>query len=380
MSLQDYFGSILTALYDAALGDTEWSHASALIDEALGIGGSQLIVLTGHTHADTAVLFESSSCHGEPVTWGEDYALRYFPHDERVPRFLRLPDRSIVSNTALFTAQELKTSATYNELLVRSRAQNGLVIRLAGPEHSHIAWALTDPQVSDGWNTESHAFIDSLLSHLRQFVRVRQAFARTEALSLNPTRLFNATPFGLLYLDRRGRIIEANIRAQDLLRQGNGVRARGGYLHACRPNDNTKLQSMLAQALPQYGCVATCGSLTLRRPAAQLPLTVHITPVTHRADFGANRVAVLVLLLAPKQRPHLDPTTVAKVLGLTPTESRIAAAIAQGQTVKDIANRTYRSQATVRGHLKQIHAKLSLSRQADLVRLVLTTAGLPLDT
>ncbi len=353
------------------------SPASALIDEALGIAGSQLIVLTGHTHADIEVLFENASCHGEPVTWGQDYALNYFPIDERVPRFLRLPDRHIAHCLTLLTPQELSTSPTYNELLVRSGAQNGLVIRLDGPDHSHIAWALTDPRSSDGWGAETLTFINALLPHLRQFVRVRQAFARAEARSLHLTHLLDTTPFGLLCLDRRGRIVEANARAQDLLQHGDGVRDLGGYLHAARPDDNHRLQRLLARALPRYGRVATGGSLTLRRPAAQLPLTVHITPVDHRADFGATRVAVLVLLLAPDQRPQIDPATVAQSLGLTPAESRIAAAIAQGYMVKDIANRTYRSQATVRGHLKQIHAKLGLSRQADLVRLVLTTAGLP---
>ncbi len=375
MSHQDHFESILTALHDAALDVTRWPHVSALVDEALGIAGSQLIVLTGHTPAAIEVLFEQASCHGEPAPWGQDYALNYFPRDERVPRFLHLPDRSIVPNPALFTAQEQRTSPTYNELLVRSQAQNGLVIRLAGPEHSHIAWALTDPQGSDGWGSESYAFITALLPHLRQFVRVRQALAQTEVLSLHLTRLLDTTSFGLLCLDRHGRIIEANPRAQGLLRRGDGIHDPGGYLHARHPDDNPQLQQILAQALPQYGRVAAAGSLACRRPAAQLPLTVHITPVPHRADFGANRVAVLVLLIDSGQRPHIDPATVAKALKLTPAESHVAAAVAQGQTVKDIAHQTYRSQATVRGHLKQIHAKLGLSRQADLVRLVLTTAG-----
>ena len=41
----------------------------------------------------------------------------------------------------------------------------------------------------------------------------------------------------------------------------------------------------------------------------------------------------------------------------------------------DIARATYRAESTVRWQIKRIHAKLGLSRQADLVRIVLSLAN-----
>ena len=73
--------------------------------------------------------------------------------------------------------------------------------------------------------------------------------------------------------------------------------------------------------------------------------------------------------------PQIDPAFLALTLGLTRAESRVAAALAVGYSVRDIAVATHRTQATVRSHVRAIHRKLGVHTQADLVRLVLTTAG-----
>ena len=62
------------------------------------------------------------------------------------------------------------------------------------------------------------------------------------------------------------------------------------------------------------------------------------------------------------------------VLGLTPPESRVAVGLAEGKSVRDIAKVTGLSEHTLYWHLKQIYQKLPISRQVDLVRLVLSIA------
>ena len=55
----------------------------------------------------------------------------------------------------------------------------------------------------------------------------------------------------------------------------------------------------------------------------------------------------------------------------------MAAALAEGSTVGEVAAATHRAESTVRWLVKQVHAKLGISRQADLVRMVLTAVGSP---
>ena len=64
----------------------------------------------------------------------------------------------------------------------------------------------------------------------------------------------------------------------------------------------------------------------------------------------------------------------ARTLGLTPMESRVAVWLAEGKSVRDIARETKLTEGAIYWHLKQIYQRLPVSRQVDLVRLVLSSA------
>ena len=51
--------------------------------------------------------------------------------------------------------------------------------------------------------------------------------------------------------------------------------------------------------------------------------------------------------------------------------------LAEGMTVRDVAAAMGRGESTIRSHVKHMFAKHGLSRQADLVRLVLAVGGAP---
>ena len=136
------FDRIVAALHEAMLDETRWREASILIDEACGLAGSHLVVLGGDDN-DAAWLFDKAYWRGEfREELARDYALNYFPRDERIPRMLALPDRRVVRVADLLTDRELRTSPTYNELLTPAGSADGLNIRMDGPHGLHIVWAL----------------------------------------------------------------------------------------------------------------------------------------------------------------------------------------------------------------------------------------------
>lgn len=74
----------------------------------------------------------------------------------------------------------------------------------------------------------------------------------------------------------------------------------------------------------------------------------------------------------PARRPSVDEDLVAGTFGLTRAESQVAAALAEGRTMREIAKATFPAESTVRWLVKQIYAKLGITRQVDLVRIVLS--------
>ena len=92
----------------------------------------------------------------------------------------------------------------------------------------------------------------------------------------------------------------------------------------------------------------------------------------HNRTTGARHIAALILIIEPKSQHRIDPDLVAGTLGLTPMESRVAAGLAEGKSVRDMAEAMGRTPGSIYWHLKQIYQKQPISRQADLVRLVLS--------
>ena len=183
---------------------------------------------------------------------------------------------------------------------------------------------------------------------------------------------------GIVQLDGRGRIVAANDRARDLLRTGDGLFDEGGLLYARTLEDNAKLQGLLARALPRFGGQGAGGSTMVKRSSALLPLVLHVNPVGRQeTDFHLWPVAALVLVVDPASRTRIDPVVAAAALGLTRMESRVAVLLAEGMSVREVAAATGRGESTIRSHLKHVFAKHGLSRQTELVRLVLSLAGTP---
>ena len=374
MSDQDAFERILASLYDAMLDATLWPATAALIDEACGLQGNALAVGEGPKD-DVQVSSAGIYYRGERrEDYEREYLTVYHPIDESVPRFRHLPDSQLVHVTDLYTEQELKTSLTYNEGLPKANAQDGWKVRLDGLGSSHIAWLTANPVTPGGWGSDQLALLKALVPHIRQFVRVRQALTHTQALGASMVDLLDNRRIGIIHLDRRGQIVEANDRARSLLRHGDAVSDRDGMLRARAPADHALLERLIAAALPSAG-PAVSGSILLHRSALLPPFIMHVKPVGLRQpDYGAQRVAALMLITEPGRPSPIDPNLVAKTLGLTPAESQIAVRLAEGQTVPEIATATGRKTESIRWHLKHIYHKQQLSGQGDLIRLVLSLA------
>ena len=237
------------------------------------------------------------------------------------------------------------------------------------------AGASNDPVTPGGWESSQLMLIKGLLPHLRQFVRVQQTLAKAEALGASMTGLLDNPRVGVIHLDRRGRIIETNDRARAILRHGDGLSDRGGFLRAHMPADQGRLERLLADALPTSNAPAVSGSMMLHRASMRSRFVIHVKPVSGpHMDFGGRRVATLVLMTELGQVSRIDPALVAATLGLTPAESQIAVWLAEGQTVREIAVVTGRTEGSVYWSLKRIYRKQGIVRQADLMRLVLSLA------
>ena len=374
MAGQDRFEHVLVNLYKAALADVEWVTAAALVNDMIQTRGHSL------TYGDPCLRDEPDIYLARFFLGAERrkdleqlYFRDYLRRDEAVPRLYRLGDGELVHKPDLYTAQEKKTSAAYNEYRLRNGMQNGLFMRLDVLDGCAMIWAFGDSAERNGWGHDQIRAIKRLAPHIRQFARVRHVMAEAEALGASLAELLENRRSGFIQLDHRGRILEANDRARGILLKRDGLYDEEGVLVAGNPGENGRLGRLLARALPPYGVQGAGGSMKITRRNGQAPVVLEIHPVRKMGtDYRGWRVGALALIVDPAARPRVDPDLAAAALGLTAAEGRVAVELATGQTVAGIADTLGCAESTVRTHLKQVYRKQGIRKQTELVRRVLS--------
>jgi len=199
------------------------------------------------------------------------------------------------------------------------------------------------------------------------------AGARSSGIKGSGVDLLDQRQVGLICLDSTGAIVDLNDRAREILNHEGGFRADNGRLRARRPEDVDALEGLLESVLSSAGVGMSGGRVAVGRWPDPRPLTVCV----NRVDGGRADVAAVVVVVDPWRAVRLSPEQVAKSLRLTPAESRVAVALAEGSTTGQIAEATGKAVPTIRSLVQRALEKTFCSRQADLVRLVLSSSHLP---
>lgn len=184
--------------------------------------------------------------------------------------------------------------------------------------------------------------------------------------------------YPMVLVDEARGIWEANAAARDILRTSDVLHDHAGVLVCSSPEDThalTETIRSLLRANLRAGADARSrrSALSLQR-AGGSRLHLFVSPVRPDECMGLFGKAVRALVIihdGQQAAGDLDPGLVAESFSLTPAEARVAVKLAEGWTVKDIANEHRTSVATVRCQVQQALQKAGVTRQTDLVRLLL---------
>lgn len=100
---------------------------------------------------------------------------------------------------------------------------------------------------------------------------------------------------------------------------------------------------------------------TVPRPSGKRPFQMAVVPVPPSS---------LIFVHDPELRRRCCTESLRKAYGFTKSEAAVAACIANGQNLAEIATELGISMNTVRAHLKRLFAKTRTSRQAELALLL----------
>jgi DNA-binding CsgD family transcriptional regulator len=238
--------------------------------------------------------------------------------------------------------------------------------------------SIVAPAQRSRFGTEEAAFLRSMLPYVRRAIELHRRLSGAELLTIHSAAVLDRLPHGVLLLSARGAILSTNRTADEMLLARDGLISDRGELRGATPDATRTLQSALAAALALDDSRGgdTIG-ISLPRRSGHRSLSVIVAPLPNvRRVWVVDDARIVMFVTDPDRTRIASPATIARMLNLTPSEGRLAHELASGVSLEEAASRLSVRLETVRSRLKDIFRKTDTHRQADLVRLILSTPNL----
>jgi DNA-binding NarL/FixJ family response regulator len=215
------------------------------------------------------------------------------------------------------------------------------------------------------------ALVTGITQALAEGARRRASSAPAAAGATLSMAAMDRLPTGIIVVDEQARLLFANRSGAALLAAKDGLAiGADGMCRAGRPAETAELHGLIKAALAT-GAIAR--ALSVGREMADRPLSLVIAPLLQAAG---NEPAVVLLVGDPDQRGLPSVEMVSRLFDLTVAEARLALALTEGHRIEDAAEMLGITQSSARTYLKRIFSKTDVTRQAELVRLILAAPTL----
>jgi DNA-binding CsgD family transcriptional regulator len=348
-------------LLEAALGTLSWPQALHSIAAASDAMGANTMPIRSQI---PAAIRYTDNLEGLTDYYFQHEAYRWCIRQKGLPL---LESKGIMVDQDCSTVEERKNSLFYQEFLARFGIHWSAYI---GFEVGADLWSCLlhrSPAAEPFSQPEQE-----LLIRLRHPMKAAASLAYKIGLNhiTGMKEAFELGGVAALFFNRAGKICHVTTKAGKLLH--SGITISNGELCSNRAGDNGTLRrhiySMINSGL--IGDLAASKPVTLQRDVGR-PLIVQVQRVRGNVQDLFPAVSAIGLLTDPQVSVQPQEQILQSVYGLTHAECRLAISLAAGEDLTAIADNFNVSYHTVRAQLKSIFTKLGVSRQGELVSLLL---------
>jgi DNA-binding CsgD family transcriptional regulator len=364
---------LIECTYDAVEHPDRWHHLYDELQQAVGVKSVHVLALDKRhgtlSYSDGANL---------PVEGELAYLQRYRFIDPRLPAVWSGP----VGAWTHWPQADLLEHPLYREFLLPYDRQYGSAYKLVDTPDAAVLFSTLGGAAEGPLTPQAVAFLDRLMPHMQRACRIGIQNFVYSTQALVGHLLVNRLRQPVVLMSPDGEVIHTNDAAQVLLRSTPLVQVRDGQLQM----PAAQMEELLRHCaeLEQSVKTATLGdeapaaasqfrSLRISDEDGHDPVYVFFAVLSPQGAMGTFglRPVVMILFYHPPSAPTIDSSLLFAVFGLTPAEARIATLLAEGLSLKQIADVQGTQHDTVRKQLGAIYQKTSTNRQPELVRLLL---------
>jgi len=364
---------LIAGAYDAALDSDRWPAFLETLARALGSAAAYFYQYES----------DGDGCRLKQVTGfghprSRDDLERYAVESPWLQAALQSAEDVVLASHKLISNRRLAGTEFCHDLLQPLNMFYALaaVIRKDGTTISVLE--LLRSRRAGPFQAASRDFLAKLLPQLRRALSIHEQFATLDLARLAFGDALNCFDVGIILVGPTGRPFHLNRRAESILAERDGLILTSGELGTTCAKETARLRLLVSRALrPDPAGKELGGSMTVARPSMRRPLSTVVAPIRAggmpiSGRAGRRSPAVAIFVSDPEHNVTVPVQDVAHHFGLTHAEAAILLELANGKSLARIAAERRISKNTVRSHLQRIFDKTDTSRQAELVKLVLS--------
>jgi len=363
------FSELVAAIYEGPLEAVPWKSALDLLRRHLR--ASYVTLMLRPPSAEREALMVNSA--GDwPITREAEYNKHYYALDP----FVDLPQDRVVTVDELIGEANWRESEFYQQFLKPLNILHALGADIRTEDGLECRLRVARPHREPPFSENDKALCTVVLPHLKRAVRLHSQLELMDS----ERRLYAGTVdrmlVGTVTLDETGAVLKSNPVADEMLREGDGLRLVNGAVRADAAAENRELQRLVKQALNLNGetggraAVVDAISITRKSARGKLGVLVRSLPRTGWSK-GKRRPSVALFIRDAERKSEASREMVRRLFDLTPAEASLALALANGLTLDEAAEGLNIRKNTARAHLRSIFSKIGVTRQTTLVRVLL---------
>lgn len=364
----EQWDELIGLIYEGPLEESPWSQSLGLIREYLRANHATLIVRPT-TPDSPGLIINAGESTADQISAYNNYFFGMEP-------FTGLPVDSVMATDELFSEEEWLQSPYLNEFLISLDIYHLIGANLRLPDGAICGIRAGRPQSAPAFSSPEKSFIEKLLPHLRRSMTLYTRMGRMQSVGNLYAQTVDRMMIGTVILDEHGKVFQSNQVAEELLDTGESLRRNGQRLQAVFGPEDRQLQRLIKEAInlsvkPEPTVI---GTMSLVRPSGEgnLGVVVRSVPMTVWAESN-RRPAVAVFLRDPEKATKAPQEAVRQLFNLTPAETTLVMKLVNGFTLDEAAEQLDIKRNTARAHLRAIFSKTGVTRQTELVRLMLNS-------
>jgi DNA-binding CsgD family transcriptional regulator len=350
--------AIIEEIYEASLRPEQWAavlgRTGRIVDAPFGF----IIV--------EASGIQSATCTPEFAdVMNRMLDERWLPRDPYPRTFSKLFPASFVPDEELMPIGELSEQAIFRDLFFPSGIGFGATTSFKLPTGERIMLGWRRRHGSEGFSSFDLELLDSLRSHFVRSLSILSESQHTAMLGF----VSGLANFDLpaLILDTEREVIATNTLM-------DAIRPLVSFPNERFTLRNNAADLELAAALAKDGKGDIGTEITFPiRTANGRRFIARLLPLSSNGRFLRKPSVLVIVPVAARCAPSEE--LLQSLFDLTPTEAKVARALASGKSVSEIAESDGVSQGTVRTHVRGVLEKFGSNRQIDVIALLV---GLPL--